>query len=66
MTTYQKLKAENKRLRESLQEVVLRPYSRESILIKDSVKMSTSIENNFFFGSPKVIDKFQGLINLIK
>ena len=66
MTTYQKLKAENKKLRESLQELVLRPDSGESALIKYSVKISASVENAFFFGSPEVSTKLNGFINLLK
>ena len=66
MTTYQKLKAENKKLREALREVVLRPDSGESGLIKSAVKMQASAEKAFWFGSAAAATKFDGLIKLVQ
>lgn len=66
-TSYQKLKRENKELKEKLQELALRPHSSKSSAIRTSVLMQEQIEKAMFFGS--VIDatnRLSGFLERIK
>ena len=67
MNSYQKLKQENKLLKESLREVVLNPNSIKSLGIKTTIKMRAKMEESFMFGSIRkcITGKCSGIKTLV-
>ena len=64
MTTYQKLKAENLKLKKELIEISTRPDSTASLLIRSRWIMSKKIEDAYFLGSADFKSmRFEGLID---
>ena len=64
MNTYQKLKAENLKLKRELIEISTRPESSASLLIRSRWIMSKNIEDAYFMGDADFNSKsFIGLID---
>jgi hypothetical protein len=51
MTTYQKLKLENEKLKNEIRELVLRPDSMEATVIRTTVKIQDDLEKAYMYGT---------------
>ena len=67
MTAYQKLKAENERLKRDLREVCLNPDSYLSFIIKKGYKLNRDLVREIMIGGP-IINRmeYKGIIPQIK
>jgi len=54
MTSYQKIKAENKKLREIIVTLIINPDSADAHHIKLLYKIQIAAENAIMFGSPTI------------
>ena len=67
MTPYQKLKAENERLRRDLIEVCTNPNSYLSFIIKKGYKLNRDLSNAIMAGEPNLNRmEYKGIIPQIK
>lgn len=57
MTSYQKLKAENEKLRDEIDVLVNRYDSKEGMTIRFSYKIKQDIEDTIYFGTRTPLDQ---------